>query len=75
MHWLSAKEYQDRSDIDPFDLRNTSNVPLLIQAIGDKKIEISIEEGMKEVCLFGDGMHSAELMVVLERPEFEGLQN
>ena len=28
---------------------------------------------MKEVCLFGDGMHSAELMVVLERPEFEGL--
>ena len=29
---------------------------------------------MKEVCLFGDGMHSARLMVVLERPEFEGLQ-
>ena len=74
MHWLSAKEYQDRNDIDPFYRHNTSNVPLLIQAIGDKKIEISIEEEMKEVCLFADGMHSAELMVVLERPEFEGLQ-
>ena len=74
MHWLNMKEYQSKSDNDPFDKKRNSNVPLLLQAIGDKKIDTSVHEKMHEVCLLGSHMHSAELMVVLERPEFEGLQ-